>query len=114
MDNFKIRNKSKTDSVDGMLPSASSGRKKKSSARLDSQLSPRNTLDNFAMSEGFHPAEQPEIDDARRPDNVGRNPNRDKSGKIDLSLPSISIDKGHGVVSNVFSEDSPLLVSVCC
>jgi len=46
----------------------------------------RSRLDNFKTADGFHPAEQPVINSSNF-NNSGRQPRRDASGTIDLSLP---------------------------
>lgn len=91
MDNFQ-RNQSKhpRNSVDGMLrPDAGkvhSGTPNSSEPNNGNSTLPpaRNRLDDFSGHGGFHPSQQPVL---KGSEPLGRNPRRNPSGVIDLSLP---------------------------
>jgi LCP family protein required for cell wall assembly len=89
MDNFKVRKPKSQSAVDGMMRSASRGRKV-SIGDAGSKRS-KNRLDDFAKGEGFHTPDAMSITDGRRQSvssmaPTGRKPRRDTNGKIDLSL----------------------------
>ncbi len=82
-------------SVDGIVTSGSvsdlhpgkgaSGLRTSNIRERGNQLLARTRLDNFKLSDGFHPAKQPQLQstDARP---LGRSPHRRKDGKIELNL----------------------------
>ncbi len=89
MDNFsKNRPKHLRNSVDGMLaPGAARGSMHEVASNAASSLPPvRNRLDDFSGSGGFHASQQPMLKGGEQ-GGLGRNPKRDHSGAIDLSLP---------------------------
>jgi LCP family protein required for cell wall assembly len=90
MDNFKIRKPKSPGAVDGMMQSASRGRKVSIGDAAGSQS--KNRLDDFGKKEGFHAPDAMSITNGKRqlstPALSGRKPRRDPTGNIDLSLPA--------------------------
>ncbi len=95
--NRKFRSKRPSGSVDGVIHDRSGLRRSRRDVftpRADQtgtgkqSLLSRNRLDNFKSVEGFHPAQQPDIqaDSKLNQRPLGRNPKREIDGKIDLSL----------------------------
>ena len=94
MNNFRTNKQPKrfSNSVDGMLrPDISRGIKnpgnvlRQTTRRSDLPVS-QGRLDNFAQTDGFHQPIQPLINGSERR-SIGRQPKRNPSGMIDISLP---------------------------
>lgn len=94
MDNYrKQRGKHPINSVDGIVGGparpmqSSDGSPRRPSIATNGARNRRGSLDNFKTTEGFHSSQQPTLQSSEEPRALGRQPKRDPSGAIDLSLP---------------------------
>ncbi len=85
MENFrKNKHRRQPNSVDGFISNPSRNQPPRSSFERQGYQSP--TLGNFRSTDGFHPAARNDLrSTATRP--LGRQPQRDPTGRINLSLP---------------------------
>lgn len=88
MDNFHSKQpKQHTSSIDGLIQQPGGGHSQPASDAEENSLLERRRLDEFKRPDGFHPSSQPTLAGSEHPVPGARNPRRNSSGAIDLSLP---------------------------